>query len=82
MMAEFLVTHLARKYMRRKIEGWKAIAAELGLSEKTARDCAKTDGLPVSVFRARVHIMSDELEAWVKANTRLYSESIESSVAA
>ncbi|MEO5727169.1 MAG: hypothetical protein ABI134_03160 [Byssovorax sp.] len=66
----------------RKIEGWKAIAAELGLSEKTARDCAKVDGLPVSVFRNRVFIMSGELQTWVKANTRLYSEAPESSEAA
>ena len=66
----------------RKIEGWKAIAAELGLSEKTARDCAKTGGLAVEVFRYRVFIMSDVLEAWVRKNTHLYSDVCDSSIAA
>lgn len=65
-----------------KLEGWKAIAAALNRSEKTARECARTGGLPVEVFRNRVAIDAAELETWRRKNTRLFSDSCESSEAA
>lgn len=57
-----------------KIEGWKGICAELGVTEKTARKWATIHGLPVRTLIGTVYLMRDALDAWLMANDVLYSE--------
>lgn len=50
------------------LEGWKSIAAHLGLSERTARSLRRREDnpLPVRTFNGRIWASSAELTAWLE----------------
>jgi broad specificity phosphatase PhoE len=55
-------------------EGWKAIAAALGRTKKTAQILADKHGLPVRVLINRVYMESADLDEWRRENDITYAE--------
>jgi hypothetical protein len=68
------VEEIARALQTREtvIQGWKAISAEVGCSERYARKLArrKNDPLPCHVRRGVVLALGSELRAWQTRRTR------------
>lgn len=57
------------------LRGWKAIATQLGVTEKTARAWMRAAGRrgPVKVFRRRVAANAAALAAWLEAQHQPYA---------
>ena len=57
-------------------EGWKGIAGALNRSIKTAREWARSRGLPVRVLGGTVYMNGTDLDAWRKVNDKPFLEHV------
>jgi len=58
------LTKPGRNVIGEKIIGWKNIAQELGVSERTAKEYKKSKGLPVKKTEGKVWTCKSELTDW------------------